>query len=151
MNHYSIPVQIRWSDIDQNRHVIHSAYYDYGAMVRIQFLNSLGLTSAKMNELGIGPVLFREEAVFRREIRIEDKIEIDLEIPKATPDYSRWTIVHHLSKEGGELAATLTLDGAWIHIEKRKLTSPGDFVKSVFDAMPKSRDFEWLHKAEAKG
>ena len=149
MKKFSIPVQIRWADIDQNRHVVHSAYYDYGAMARIRFLSDMGLTTGKMAELGIGPVIFREEAVFRREISLEDSIEIDVEVSQAMPDYSRWTIMHHLIKAGGQLTAIITLDGAWIDLEKRKLTAPGEFVKKVFDDMPKSTEFQWLQKVQA--
>ena len=142
MEKYSTRIQIRWADIDQNRHMRHSVYYDYGAMVRINFLGQHGLTSAKFEELNIGPILFREECIFRREISLEDEIDIDLELIKSTADYSRWSIRHRFIKSDGVLAATLSLDGAWIDIQKRKLTAPSTLVRHVFSAMPKSADFE---------
>ena len=151
METYSVPVQIRWADIDQNRHVIHSAYYDYGAMARIHFFNAHGLTSAKMEEIHVGPIIFREEALFRREIRLEDSIEIDLVLSRASQDLSKWSFRHRIVKADGTIAAILTLDGAWIHTEKRKLTAPGEFIRNVMDSMPKSEDFEWIIKAEASG
>lgn len=148
MKKYSKPVQIRWSDIDQNRHLRHSVYYDYGAMIRISFLSEHGLTTHKMGELNIGPILFREEAVFRREIKLEDEIEIDVELVKTTPDFARWTLRHHFTKSDGALAAILTMDGAWMDIEKRKLTSPTEFIQHIFDSFPKSADFEMIIKKE---
>src|SRR5215212_4733347 len=101
MEKYSLPIQIRWADIDQNRHLRHSVYYDYGAMSRITFLSSMGLTAEKMEELKIGPIIFREEAIFRREINLEDTIEIDVELTKATSDFARWTIRHTITKQDG--------------------------------------------------
>ena len=71
-------VQIRWADIDANRHLRHSVYYDYGASMRMAALTSQGLTMQKLEELMMGPILFREEAIFRREIRFEDEISIDV-------------------------------------------------------------------------
>lgn len=142
MNKYSKPIQIRWSDIDQNRHLRHSVYYDYGAMIRIAFLSEQGLTTTKMEELKIGPVLFREEAIFKREIKLEDHIEIDVELVKTTSDFARWTLRHNFIKKDGTLAAILNMDGAWMDIQKRKLTFPGEFVQKVFDAFPKSADFQ---------
>ena len=144
MNKFSLPVQIRWADIDQNRHLRHSVYYDYGAMVRITFLSRMGLTAEKLDELKIGPIIFREEAIFKREIHLEDVIEIDLELTKATPDYSRWTIRHNITKKDGTVAAILNLDGAWIDIQKRKLALAPEFIQKIFLDFPKSGDFEMV-------
>lgn len=149
MEKYSKQVQIRWADIDQNRHLRHSVYYDYGAMIRISFLSRLGLTTHKMGELNIGPILFREEAVFKREIKLEDEITIDMELVKATPGFARWTLRHNFIKENGTLAAILTMDGAWIDLEKRKLAIPDEFVQKVFDTIPKSNDFQMIIKTPA--
>ena len=66
MQKFALPIQVRWSDIDQNRHLRHSVYYDYGATVRISCFSEHGLTNLKFEELHIGPILFREEAVFKR-------------------------------------------------------------------------------------
>ncbi|MDZ7649227.1 MAG: acyl-CoA thioesterase [Cytophagales bacterium] len=84
MDSFSLPIQVRWSDIDQNRHLRHSAYYDYGATVRIDCFSKHGLTNLKFEELRIGPILFREEAIFKREIKFEDSVTIDLMVTKAT-------------------------------------------------------------------
>ena len=146
MQTYSKQIQIRWSDIDQNRHLRHSAFYDFGAMIRIDFLSRHGLTTSKMEELNIGPILFREEAIFRKEIKLEDRIDIDIELVKSAPDFSRWTLRHNFRKKDGSLAAVVVMDGAWIDIEKRKLTTPGDFVQEVFDAIPKSQDYVMMQQ-----
>ncbi len=142
MQKFSLPIQVRWSDIDQNRHLRHSAYYDYGATVRIACFSQHGLTNLKFEELHIGPILFREEAIFKREIKFEDKITVDLNVTKATADYSRWSIRHHLYKEDGTLCAVINLDGAWIDIVKRKLAVPNEFIQTVFQDFPKAEDFE---------
>ena len=142
MEKFSLPIQVRWSDIDQNRHLRHSAYYDYGATVRIACFSDHGLTNLKFEELHIGPILFREEAVFKREIKFEDRITIDMEVTKATADFSRWSIRHHFYKEDKTLCAIINLDGAWIDIVKRKLAVPDAFTQNVFNDFPKAKDFE---------
>lgn len=144
MENFTLPIQIRWSDIDQNRHLRHSAYYDYGAMARITCFTDHGLTTMKLEELSIGPILFREEAVFRREVKYEDKITIDLQLLKSLPDFSRWSIRHHIYKEDKTLAAIINLDGAWIDIAKRKLAVPDPYIQKIFADFPKSEGFEWI-------
>ncbi len=146
MSVFTVPMQIRWADIDQNRHLRHSAYYDYGATVRMLFLNEHGLTTDKMEQLGIGPVLFREEAKFRREIKLEDRITVDLQLIRARADFSRWTMHHRFMKTGDTLAASVEIDGAWMDLVKRKLIVPDDFIQGVFRAIPAAAEMQWLEK-----
>ena len=143
MNEFSREVHLRWSDLDPNFHVRHSVYYDWGAFCRIEFLNQYGLTYKVMQDLQFGPIIFREECVFRKEIRSGDEIKINLKIKGGRKDYSRWSIVHEITKADGTLCAVLTVDGAWIDTAKRKLASPPQKVFEVFDHMPKDESFVW--------
>lgn len=144
---FSLPIQVRWSDIDQNRHLRHSVYYDYGATVRTSCFSQHGLTSLKFEELHMGPILFREEAIFKREIKFEDQVTVDMELTKATRDFARWSIRHHFYKADGTLSTILNMDGAWIDIGKRKLTVPDEFIQNIFNDFPKSEDFQWVERS----
>ena len=137
-------VQIRWADIDANRHLRHSVYYDYGASMRINALAAEGLSMKKLEELRMGPVLFREEAIFKREIMFEDEITIDVQVVRARADFARWSLRHHFTKADGSLAAIINIDGAWIDLVKRKLAIPDQFIIHVFEKFPKAEDFEWI-------
>jgi acyl-CoA thioester hydrolase len=144
MNEYKKEVQIRWSDLDPNFHLRHSVYYDWGALCRIEFLEEYGLTMGVMAQLKIGPIIFREECLFRKEIRMGDKISINLSVLKARQDFSRWSIQHHIMKDETTLCAVLTVEGAWLDMVKRKLATPSKEVLDVFSRMPKSEGFEWM-------
>ena len=144
MKEFNRSIQLRWSDLDPNFHIRHSVYYDWGAFCRIEFLNEYGLTSQVMKELDFGPILFREECNFRKEIRSGDLVMISLEITKSKSDFSRWSIRHNISKDTGILCAILTVDGAWMDVTKRKLASPPEKVHEVFELMPKAQEFEWM-------
>lgn len=146
MEAYIQPLDIRWADLDPNLHLRHSVYYDYGAFCRISFLNSQGLTPSFMVEHSIGPILFREESVFRKEVRLGDTLQINLQLASASPNYSRWTIKHNIIKNENVLAAVLTVDGAWIDITRRKLATPPAQVLSTFEAMPRTADFSFTSK-----
>lgn len=144
MDKFIVPIQIRWSDIDQNRHLRHSAYYDYGAMVRMKYLNQHGLTTEKMEELQVGPILFREEAKFRRELKLEDKLTVDVEMVSARNDFSRWSLRHNFLKEDQTVAAIINMNGAWLDLVKRKLADPPEFVKDIFRSFPRSSEFQFI-------
>ena len=142
---YSKQVSIRWADLDPNFHLRHSVYYDLGAQQRIEILHSLGLTPAVMTEQQFGPVIFREECVFRREIKLGDEVTITAYLAKQTPDASRWTIQHEFLSPAGKLLATLTIDGSWIDTRARKLLTPVPaLVTEVFNAIPKAKEFSYI-------
>ena len=137
-------VQVRWSDLDPNVHLRHSVYYDWGAYCRIAFLEQHKLTATVMQQLRIGPILFREECIFKKEVRLGDKVAIDLSLLKAKRDFSRWTIQHIITKNEEAVSAILTVDGAWLDVVKRKLATPPVEVHDVFSQMPLAEGFEWL-------
>jgi acyl-CoA thioester hydrolase len=144
MKEYITQVQIRWSDLDSNVHLRHSVYYDWGALSRINFLTSHGLTTELMQQLQFGPILFREECVFKREIRLGDAVTISLELIRAKRNYSKWSIRHTIIKSGDTVAAILIVDGAWIDTAKRKLAIPPAEVSNAFLEMPVAEDMEWV-------
>ncbi len=144
MDNFKTSIQIRWSDLDPNTHLRHSVYYDWGALSRVEFFNNLGLTAAYMQQYQIGPILFREECVFRKEIHFRDTVFIDLHRTKAKKDYSRWSIRHTIFKGLDTVAAIITIDGAWLDLSTRKLSTPPLFVRDLMDHMPVGKDFEWL-------
>mgnify|MGYP002651357217 CR=1 FL=1 len=144
MNTFSTEVQVRWSDLDPNFHLRHSVYYDWGAFCRVAFLNQVGLNDKLMQQLQIGPILFREECVFRKEIRLTDKVFIDLKTVAAKKDFSRFTIRHDITKNEGTLSAILTVDIAWIDIQKRKLAVLPAEVQEMLKGSPQAENFQWL-------
>lgn len=137
------PIVLRWSDFDANMHLRHSAYYDFGATSRLDFFNEQGLTYELMLREHIGPILFREEAIFKREVRPGDKLFIDIQVTKLRSDYSRFSFRHQIIREDGTLCAVMHVDGAWIDTERRKLTVPPESVVKTLENAPKSADFEW--------
>jgi acyl-CoA thioester hydrolase len=142
MSSLSKQLSIRWSDLDPNFHVRHSVYYDFGAQHRIEILEQLGLSVKVMQQNHFGPILFREECVFRKELRLNQTIFIHTKIGKINADASRWTIIHEFKNEKDELHATITVDGAWMNILERKLANPTPQIAiDVMNAIPKSDNF----------
>jgi acyl-CoA thioester hydrolase len=140
---YTKQVEVRWSDLDPNFLLRHSVYYDWGAFIRMCFLTEHGLTTTLLQQLHFGPILFREECVFKREVLFGDSITIHLAVTKSRRDYSRWTMVHEIWKNGTTLCAIITIDGAWLDTKLRKLAMPRPQIVGCFEAMPKNEDFEW--------
>jgi acyl-CoA thioester hydrolase len=141
MNQFIRQVEIRWSDLDPNQHLRHSVYYDWGAYMRMCVLTEVGMTTQALQQLGIGPILLREECVFKRELHFGDAVTINVQIVRSKPDMSRWTMRHEIFKNGDTLSAIITIDGAWIDLNKRKLAIPPISIQEDFHKLPKSTDF----------
>lgn len=140
---FSKQISVRWADIDPNFHLRHSVYYDFGSQQRIEILEQAGLTLKLMQEQGFGPIIFREECVFKKEIKLSDVITINVRLASMKPDASRWTIQHQFLNQENKLCALLTLDGAWMDTKLRKLASPTpQIIINVFKLFPKSENFQ---------
>lgn len=138
-------IALRWADLDPNFHVRHSVYYDLGAGQRVEILESQGLTLHFMKENHLGPILFREECIFRREIRLSDEVTISASIAKMREDASRWSIRHEFIRSDNKLLAVINVDGAWIDTSLRKLAAPlPEFVREVFERFPRTEDFTFI-------
>jgi acyl-CoA thioester hydrolase len=64
--------QIIWAQIDANRHMRHSAYADICAQARSNMLNKMGFSLDKFAEFHIGPILFREELIYFKEVHLDE-------------------------------------------------------------------------------
>lgn len=145
---FKIKAEVRWADLDPNFHMLHSRYYDLGAFCRMSLLVQHGWTPQRMLDLNIGPILFREECLFKNEILFGDEVWIDVKLLRSTTDFSRWTMVHELTKNDGIFAAQITCDGAWMNTSLRKLTVPPEDVQHIFQAAPKANDFSVIVKEQ---
>ncbi|ALJ00974.1 acyl-CoA thioesterase [Rufibacter tibetensis] len=130
-----------WAQVDANMHLRHSAYADFAAQARISMLDTLGLDFKTFQHLKIGPILFREELQYLREVGINDTVKVESVLTKARPDGSRWSIRHELYRSDGVKAAIINVDGAWIDLLKRKLAGLPEDLAQKFMSLPQAEDF----------
>jgi acyl-CoA thioester hydrolase len=129
-------LNLRWADIDANFHLRHSVFYDLCAQQRMDVLAGLGITMALMKEHHFGPVLFREECTFRREIGLHDEVFIDLEVRSISSDHTRFSFAHTFTKADGTHCARLVVEGAWMDTRLRRLCAPPETVRAAMNAVP---------------
>lgn len=133
--------QVLWSQVDANMHLRHSAYADFAAQARLVMLDKLGITAKVIQQLRIGPILFREELIYMREVPANDMIRVSCELTKMRSDGSRWSFKQELFRSDGVKAAVINVDGAWMDLEKRKLTALPQSLLVSFELVPRTPDF----------
>jgi acyl-CoA thioester hydrolase len=133
--------ELRWSDVDANLHVMHSRYYELGAHCRMSFMFAHGVNTDLFRKEMFGPILFREECVFKKELHAGETVTVTLVVTKSKKDGSRWSAMHEIKKQNGTVAAVMYADLAWMDLKLRKLASPPAIIAKMIQDAPKHQDF----------
>jgi len=142
MKPFSQTFRVRWADMDPNGHMRHSAYNDYAAQVRLAYFYECGIDFQFLEKNRCGPVLFREDTRFLKEVRLNEVVTVDLWLAALSRDGGRWKMVHFMEKESGLPAARITVEGAWIDLVTRKLITPPAQILAMVGGIAKTEDFQ---------
>lgn len=147
MGDYTTQCEVRWADLDPNGHVRHTVFMDWATQCRVAVLTAAGLSPHRFQELGVGPVLFREETDYLREVGAGDRITVELELLGASADHKHFLIRHQLTRRDGVRCATVVVRGAWFDLESRKVVAPPPAIAAAFDGFPHAAEFAPIERA----
>lgn len=138
-------IEVRWSDIDANQHVTHTAYATFATHTRMEWMNSVGCSMTKLIDLGFSGVLLKDQTEYIREVFLSEKVSVELFLVGESADRSKWKFLHKIYKENQKLAAIYTAYGAWINISTRKIaTPPNELLNVLVGNVTRSDDLEIL-------
>ncbi len=140
----AVDFPVLWSDLDTNGHVRHTVYGDWAGEARHRALARAGVRPGRLEELGMGPVLIREEARYLREVRAMDRVRVVTKLGGLSADGSRWRMRHEIYRADGELAARIKVEGTWLDLNTRRPAVPPAELSAMYDQMERSKDFEEL-------
>ncbi|AFE06195.1 hypothetical protein COCOR_05107 [Corallococcus coralloides DSM 2259] len=149
MEPYSRIIEVRWADVDANQHLRHSAYSDYATHVRLEWLNEQGFSARKMAELQVFPVIFSDGTEYIKEVRLSDRIRIELEMVGLSADASRYHFRQRFLR-GETLCARYELRGAWLNVAERKLGAPPQGMVDAARLLKRADDFEEIPLLQKK-
>ncbi|MBP1840371.1 acyl-CoA thioesterase [Formosa algae] len=147
---YTKQFEIRWSDIDANRHLANSAYTNFMSHTRMAFLLESGFSSKDMAKHNIGPVVFYEHMYYFKEAFLGQPITVGLEVSGISEDGRFFKFEHNFYNDKGENLAHCEMLGGWIDLKERKLTSLPEVLMDMANAFPKTEDFKVLTKADTR-
>ena len=142
--------EIRWSDIDANRHLANSAYVNFMSHTRMSFLTHQGIDMRVMAKHKIGPVVFNENIFYFKEAFQGMKIRVSFELGGVSKDGTFFKFVHNFYDHKGRNMAQCDMIGAWISLETRKLIPLPEELFELLEASPKTEDFKWLTKEDMR-
>ncbi len=145
-----IRINIRWSDIDANRHLANSAYINFMSYARTVFLRKGGFSQQNLAKYNIGPIVFYEHVYYFKEVLTDEPIYITAELKGLSEDLQFFEFVHNMYDKQGENKARAEMMGAWIDLNTRKLTTLPEEFADKFSDLNKSADFKILTKEDTR-
>lgn len=147
---YKKQFEIRWSDLDANRHLANSAYVNFMSHTRVAFFEDHDFSLSNLAKFDISPVIFYEHIYYFKEAFLGMPITVSLEVTGLSEDGRFFRMEHNFYNHKGENLAHCEILGAWIHLKTRELTGLPEHLLSEMNALPKGTDFKILTKEDTR-
>ena len=142
--------EVRWSDVDANRHLANSAYINFMGHTRMAYLLDLGFDHKVMVENQIGPVVFYEHMYYFKEVFAGKPIKVSLEVMGLDEDGRFFEFHHNFYDSNGKNVAHCEMMGAWMSLESRQLTRLSQELLERFQQVEKPEGFRILTKEDTR-
>jgi acyl-CoA thioester hydrolase len=142
--------EIRWGDLDPNRHVANAAISSLMNDRRMSFLKDNGIDQSFFEQLQIGPAILNESFYYLKEILPGSKVHIDVELLGNTPDFKYNIFSHSLFNQEGKLAVYSTVFFTWFDLKTRKAIVPPEELIKVTSVLHKSEQYKILTEEDIK-
>lgn len=141
---------IRWSDLDANRHLANAAYINYMSHTRMAYLGQLGFNQKSMAHHNIGPVVFYEHMYYFKEVFAGKPIKVSLDLKGLSEDGMFFEFQHDFFDNQGKNFARCEMMGGWLDLKERRLMGlPQEFL-DAFEQMEKGEGFKTLTKEDTR-
>lgn len=142
--------EIRWSDVDANRHLANSAYLNFMTHTRMAFLLELGFDQKVLAENQMGPVVFYEHTYYFKEIFPDKPIKVSLEVMGLSEDGKFFEFHHNFYDDKGKNMAHCEMMGSWISLKTRGLVGLPEKLLQAFESVEKPIGFKVLTKEDTR-
>lgn len=147
---YTKEFDVRWSDLDANRHMANSAYQNFMSHTRMVFLIEHNFGQREMQEFQTGPVIFSEQVFYFKEIHQGRPVTVSCEITGISEDGTLFSFRHNFYDSKGRNLARGIMTGAWMNLVTRKIDFLPPALLELVQNAPKSDDFKYLTKADMR-
>jgi acyl-CoA thioester hydrolase len=89
----------------------------------------MGMTPGWFQKHKIGPVLFKEETEYKKEVHMGQRLRVTVDSAAPTEFSKSVQLIQYVYTEEGELSAIHRCVVAWMSLEKRKVIELPDQIK----------------------
>ncbi len=141
---------VRWSDLDANRHMANSAYTNFMSHARMGFLMEMGFDNKTLARHHIGPVVFYEHMYYFKEVFPGKPLKVSVEVKGMSEDGMFFEFHHNFYTADGKNVAHCEMMGGWISLETRKLIGLQGELLDKFLHFERADDFKLLTKEDTR-
>jgi acyl-CoA thioester hydrolase len=145
---FVVPIIPRWADMDPNQHMRHTAFADWAAHARTEWLNTNGFTLSKLVELKLAPIMFEDRTRYLKEVLLGERIEIELQLAGLDRDGSQW-FVRHIFRRGETVCAVYEARGAWFSLATRRVVPAPPGLLEAYSNLARTSDYAELSSGKA--
>lgn len=142
--------EIRWGDLDPNRHVANTSFSAFFNETRMWFLAQEGFTQASFEKYEMGPIVVAEEFYYLKEVMPNEKVHTDIELLGNTENYKFIKFAHSLYNEAGKQAAYSEVLFTWLDLKARKIIIPPQEVLEILENMPKAPNYHVFSESDTR-
>lgn len=142
--------EIRWSDLDANRHLGNTAYVDYMGHTRMGFFENIGLSLPKLEKQQLGAVVFYEHIYYFQEILPGTAVRVSLQLNGLAADGRFFEFHHDFYDSAGTHMAHAEMMGAWIDLSGRRLTGLPEEFLALFNSVERPKGLRVLTKEDTR-
>jgi len=142
--------EVRWNDLDANRHLANSSYINYMSHTRLSYFMEKGFDQRGMVKHNIGPVVFYEHMFYFKEIFPGKPIRVSLQLKGLSEGGMYFEFQHNFYNAEGENLARCNMMGGWIDLKTRKLRDLPESLISAITSLDKTEDFKILTKEDTR-
>jgi len=111
----TIPIRVRYCEVDAMGYLHHSRYFQYFELGRIELLRTLGFSYADLERQGIYFAVVKAEIRYKSPVRFDEELTLTTRLSRQTPVRHEHTYQLHrgqtLLAEGSTTVACIGSDG----------------------------------------
>lgn len=142
--------EIRWNDLDANRHLANTSYLSYASETRMAFLQKIGMSHNYLNKFAIGPIVFNEHLFYFKEVLPDDVIRVSFELAAMSKEGTFFEFEHNYYNKEGENVARCEMMGGWMNLKTRKLTGLPEDMLNEFKSSYKTDSFKEITSKDTR-
>ena len=142
--------EVRWNDLDANRHLANSSYINFMSHTRLSYMMENGFGQNSMVTNNIGPVVFYEHMFYFREVFPGKPIRVSLQLKGISKNGMYFEFQHNFYNHEGENMARCNMMGGWIDLQTRKLRDLPNKLFLALNELEKTGDFKNLTRDDTR-
>jgi acyl-CoA thioester hydrolase len=147
---YTKEFEVRWNDLDANRHLGNSSYISYMSHTRLSCFMDGGFGQKEMVEYNIGPVVFFEHMYYFKEIFPGNPVTVSATLTGLSEDGKYFSFRQDFYDVNGKNLARGEMMGSWIDLSTRKLRPLPEKLLGIMQNLSRTEDFKVLTKEDTR-